>query len=379
MELYFYPISLLQTNHFAWFLAFALTMLMALVIVKTQALHGHLSGDPVDGVQKFHTQPTPRVGGVAIVFGVAVACCFAPSTQQSLLWPLLIAGIPACLFGLMEDVTKRVGVRTRLVATMFSGVLGWFITGIALTRGNMPGLDWMLGYSVVSVAFTAFAVGGIANAINIIDGFNGLAAGTVIIILSGFAVICLSVGDSDLAYVCILFACAMAGFLLINWPMGKLFLGDGGAYFMGFAVAWIAVLMLARHPEISAWAPLLVCSYPILEVLFSMLRRQKRGIDLGTADRLHLHSLVKKRLVRHLMPKASNLARNSVTGCIMWSASVLPAMVAYWLSADSLQLCFAFVLFGLLYSSVYARLTQFRWCFKAATLKVKPYNDLPVM
>ncbi|MCX8516994.1 MAG: glycosyltransferase [Rhodoferax sp.] len=379
MKFYPYPISLLQTSQFAWFLAFALTLMVALVIVKTQALHGHWSSDPVDGVQKFHTQPTPRVGGVAIVFGVAVAFCFAPSTQRSLLWPLLIAGIPACLFGLMEDVTKRIGVRTRLVATMFSGVLAWVITGIALTRGNMPGLDWMLGHSVVSVAFTAFAVGGIANAINIIDGFNGLAAGTVIIILSGFAVLCLSVGDSNLAYICILFACAMVGFLLINWPMGKLFLGDGGAYFMGFAVAWIAVLMLARHPEISAWAPLLVCSYPILEVLFSMLRRQKRGIDLGTADRLHLHSLVKKRLVRRLIPKASKLARNSVTGCIMWSASVLPAMVACWLSADSLQLFFAFVLFGLLYSSVYARLTQFRWCFKPATVKVKPYNDLPVM
>ena len=72
----------------------------------------------------------------------------------------------------------------------------------------------MFGYSMVSVAFTAFAVGGIANAINIIDGFNGLAAGTVIIILSGFVVIFLSVKFSDLAYPCILFTCAMIGFLL---------------------------------------------------------------------------------------------------------------------------------------------------------------------
>ena len=350
---------------------------VALILVVTQDWHGHLSVDTHVGVQKFHIHPTPRIGGLAIAIGVVVGYFLAPVSLQNLLWPLLLAGIPAFSFGLLEDLTKRVSVRTRLLATMFCGVFGWAITGVAITRVNVPGLDWMLGFTAVSVAFTAFAVGGVANAINIIDGFNGLSGGTVIAILSGFAAICLSVGDPDLAYVCLLLAGAVMGFLLMNWPLGKIFLGDGGAYFVGFALAWIAVLMLARHPAVSAWAPLLVCGYPILEVVFSIVRRKKRGLSPGDPDRLHLHSLVKKRLVRHLLPQASNLVRNSATGAIMWGAAAVPVLVAFKWSTQSPDLVLGLVCCAFAYSAFYARLTQFRWCFKPATMSDLNVRNLP--
>jgi UDP-N-acetylmuramyl pentapeptide phosphotransferase/UDP-N-acetylglucosamine-1-phosphate transferase len=349
-------------------IAGVVAFVVAVLLVITKHKHGHLSMDTQIGVQKFHTDPTPRIGGLAIACGAVAGYGFAPDSLQDLMGPLLLAGIPAFAFGLLEDVTKRVSVRTRLLATMFCGVLGWAITGFAITRANVPGLDWMLGFTVVSVAFTAFAVGGVANAINIIDGFNGLAAGTVIIIFSGFAAICMSVGDADLAYVCLLLAGSVVGFLLINWPLGKIFLGDGGAYAVGFALAWVAVLLLARHPEVSAWAPLLVCGYPILEVGFSILRRRRRGLSPGDPDRLHLHSLVKKRFVRHTFPRASNLIRNSVTGMIMWAAALVPTAIAVSLSGDSLDLALGLLLCAFAYSAFYARLTQFRWCFRAATL-----------
>lgn len=342
----------------------------ALVIVLTKEWHGHLSTDTQIGIQKFHIHPTPRVGGIAIVIGVAIGYLLAPAKIRTILGPLLLAGIPAFAFGLLEDVTKRVSVRTRLLATMFSGVLGWTITGIAITRVNMPGLDWMLGFTVVSVAFTAFAVSGVSNAINIIDGFNGLSAGTVIIILIGYASICFSVGDRDLAYTSILMAGAVTGFLLINWPFSKLFLGDGGAYYMGFALGWIAVLILARPPEVSAWAPLLVCGYPILQVAFSIARRRRRGLSAGHPDRLHLHSIVKKRFVRQLLPKTNNLLRNSVTGAIMWVAASIPVAIAVPYSSESSRLVIGLIICTFAYSVFYARLTQFRWCVRAATLSI---------
>jgi UDP-N-acetylmuramyl pentapeptide phosphotransferase/UDP-N-acetylglucosamine-1-phosphate transferase len=348
--------------------AFSLAIAMLLVLSKNW--HGHLSMDSTFGVQKFHTHPTPRIGGIAIALGLSLASFFAQESIQRLLWPLIVAGIPAFAFGLLEDLTKRVSVRTRLVATMSCAVLGWLITGYTITDVNVPGLNWMLSFSVVSILFTAFAVGGVANAINIIDGFNGLAAGVSIIILSGFSALSFSVGDRDLAYACLMLAGAVMGFLLVNWPWGKLFLGDGGAYFVGFALAWIAVLLLARHSEISAWAPLLVCAYPILEVGFSIYRRRKRGCNPGAPDRLHLHSLVKKRLVRKMLPNASNLVRNSVAGLLMWGAALIPAAMAVTEKHDSLELAFLFALCALLYSSVYARLTQFRWCVQPATMRV---------
>jgi UDP-N-acetylmuramyl pentapeptide phosphotransferase/UDP-N-acetylglucosamine-1-phosphate transferase len=251
-------------------------------------------------------------------------------------------------------------------------VLGWWLTGHSITDANLPGLDWLLGFTVVSVLFTAFAVGGVANAINIIDGFNGLAAGTVLIILASFATIAGALGDVALLQSCVIIAGAVLGFGLLNWPLGKIFLGDGGAYFIGFALAWLAVLMLARHPEVSAWAPLLVCAYPVLEVAFSMLRRHRRGLHPGHPDRLHLHSLVKRRVARKLLPNTSNLVRNSATGALMWAAALLPTLVAIRYPSHTPTLALGWVLSALLYSAIYARLTQFRWCFSAATLQPKP-------
>ena len=340
-------------------------LLVAVLLLGTQRWHGHLSMDSTFGVQKAHIHPTPRVGGIAIVVGVLSGYVLAEPSRQNLLGPLLLASTPAFLFGLAEDLTKRVSVRARLLATMACGVLGWSLTGYSITGVDMPGLDWLLGFTAFSLLFTAFAVGGIANAINIIDGFNGLAAGTVIIILTAFGVMTTALGDHDLAMVCLILAGAVAGFLLMNWPLGKIFLGDGGAYFAGFAVAWLAVLILARHAEVSAWAPMLVCGFPVLEVLFSIVRRRRRNLSPGNPDRLHLHSLVKRRVTRALLPHASSLVHNSATGAIMWIAALVPAVIGVSWPTNTLMLVLGFVFCALVYTAAYARLTQFCWCWPA--------------
>ena len=309
------------------------------------------------------------VGGVAIVLGLFSAWVLAAPAEHAVLGSLLLAGSTAFAFGLAEDLTKRVSVRVRLLATMFSGVLGWAITGLTITDVNVPGIDWLLGFTVVAVAFTAFAVGGVANAINIIDGFNGLAAGTVVIISSSFALMAGALGDADLMRVSLILTSSVLGFGMLNWPLGKLFLGDGGAYFLGFAVAWLAVLMLARHPGVSAWAPLLVCGFPFLEVVFSIVRRWRRSKSPGGADCLHLHSLVKRRVTRRLLPHANMLVRNSVTGSIMWLAALFPAAIAVHWPGDTLILVLGFLIYVVLYLLAYARLTQFRWGLRAHTLR----------
>ena len=347
------------------------SLVMALLLVCTQRLHGPLSMDSSIGIQKVHTRPTTRVGGIAIVGGVFAGAMVDGTWQHSLLWPLLLASIPAFAFGLTEDLTKRVSVQARLLATMACGVLGWAITGLSITSVDVPVLDWFLGLTILSVAFTAFAVGGIANAINIIDGFNGLAAGTTVIILVSFALVANRFGDAELVYACLVLVASVLGFGVVNWPFGKIFLGDGGAYFVGFSVAWLAVLMLARHSQISAWAPMVVCAYPVLEVGYSILRRKRRKLSPGKPDRLHLHSLIERRMVRRWLPNASTLLRNSTTGSVMWLAALLPAVIAVQSPINTYALAIGFVGCGFLYSALYARLTQFRWCFSAATLRAR--------
>jgi len=350
-------------------LVFAATLLAGVALVTTQRWHGRYSTDSTSGVQKFHTQDTPRIGGIAIVLGLLLAWALAAPDVRAILGPMLLAGSPAFVFGLAEDLTKSVSVKYRLLATLASGMFAWAITGQSITDVNVPGLDWLLGFTVLSVAFTAFAVGGVANAINIIDGFNGLAVGTVIIILSSFALMASAFGDVNFLHSSLIVVSTALGFGLLNWPFGKLFLGDGGAYFLGFCVAWLAVLLLARHPEVSAWAPLLVCGFPFLEVVFSIVRRWHRRQSAGNADRMHLHSLVKRRFTRRLLPHANNLVRNSVTGAIMWLAALLPAVIAVQWPTDTPILVLGFALYVLLYLAAYARLTQFRWCLRALTLR----------
>ena len=105
--------------------------------------------------------------------------------------------------------------------------------------------------------------------------------------------------------------------------------------------------------------------------MFSIARRRRRGSSPGDADRLHLHSLVNRRVVRVLLPHASNLVRNSATGAIMWGAALLPALIAVRWTTDTPALVLGFALCVLLYAAAYARLTQFKWCFGAATLQPK--------
>ncbi|MFZ4482056.1 MAG: MraY family glycosyltransferase, partial [Rhodoferax sp.] len=245
---YIWPVAAFAAGVAAWF--------CAVLLVLTQALHGHFSVGPAANLQNAHKEPTPRIGGVAIFFSVVLGVLLSGGESRRLLLGIVLAGTPAFAFGLLEDCTHRVSASARLFATLGSGVLGWFVTGLAISDINLPGIDALLAWTPLAVLFTAFCVGGVANAFNIIDGLNGLAGGTALILLSAMGLLSLHLGDAQLAHVCLILAGATLGFLLVNWPFGKLFLGDGGAYFVGFAVAWVAVMLLYRHPEVSAWCSL---------------------------------------------------------------------------------------------------------------------------
>jgi UDP-N-acetylmuramyl pentapeptide phosphotransferase/UDP-N-acetylglucosamine-1-phosphate transferase len=357
-------------NAAAW--GFASSFALCVFLVLTKRWHGALTMDHTEGVQKFHSAPTPRIGGIPIVLGLIVAWGKAPTDIQLMLTPILFAGMPAFIFGVLEDITKRVGVMQRLLATMASGLLAWWITDYSLTRVDIWGVDWVLGFTLVSVIFTAFAVGGVANSINIIDGFNGLASTASTLAFIGYALLAWQVGDAQLAGVALVLAACVWGFFWVNWPLGKIFLGDGGSYFVGFSLAWVAVLLIERNPNVSAFAALLVCAHPVTEVLFSIYRRKIKKMNPGHPDRLHFHSLVKQRYVRRWFSNASADIRNSITGVLigfMTLTAIALASLTYtsaWLSA------MAFVGLCLGYVSIYARMVRHHWCSPIEFLLVKP-------
>jgi UDP-N-acetylmuramyl pentapeptide phosphotransferase/UDP-N-acetylglucosamine-1-phosphate transferase len=341
---------------------FGASFVLCVLLVVTKRWHGALTMDFTDGVQKFHTAPTPRVGGVPIVLGLIFAWGRAPVDVQAMLTPILFAGMPAFLFGVAEDITKRVGVMQRLLATMASGLLAWWVTDYSLSRIDVWGVDALLQYTVISIIFTSIAVGGVANAINIIDGFNGLAGTMATLAFIGFGMIAWQVGDTTLASVSLILAACVWGFFWVNWPFGKIFLGDGGSYFIGFAMAWVAVLLIERNPSVSAFAALLICVHPVTEVLFSMYRRKVRKEHPGMPDRLHFHSLVKRRNVSRWFGQSSTNVRNSIAGIMVGLMSIAPVLCAalvYQSPIFSISACSVFVL---CYITIYARIVKHHWC-----------------
>lgn len=317
MESVAYPVATSALASFAF----------ANVLVLTAGHHGRYTMDrPGVAVQAFHVHPTPRIGGVGIYVALLVAWLLVSHTDtRRILGTILLAGVPCLLVGLLEDLTRRVGVRTRLIATMASGALACVLSGVMLTRLDLPLLDAALASAPLAILVTAFAVGGVANAINIIDGFNGLASGTTVIALAAIALIAATCGDLPLAGTAVILAAAVAGFWMVNFPWGKLFLGDGGAYFAGFALAWLAVLLPMRNPAVSPWASLMVCAYPIIEVLYSVVRRSLSRQPAADPDRRHLHSLVATQIVQRRLPALHPTLQNSAVSVLMWACAAVPA------------------------------------------------------
>jgi UDP-GlcNAc:undecaprenyl-phosphate/decaprenyl-phosphate GlcNAc-1-phosphate transferase len=321
-------------------IAFSASLIGTLLVIRYSHLHCHFSADhDTGGVQKFHSHPVPRIGGFAIIVSIVVTAFYMTlhkTGDARTTWLLLVAASPAFIGGFVEDVTKKVSVSTRLGLTMLAAVLGFFLLDAGLKRLDIAILDPLFAYWPISLIVTAFCVGGVANAINIIDGFNGLAAMVSVIILAGLAYVSFIVGDTNLAMIALTTAGAVLGFFVWNWPRGLIFLGDGGAYFVGFMIGEISLLLLAKHPEVSTWFPLLLVFYPVFETIFSIYRRKVlRGTSPGLPDAAHLHSLIFKRVVKWAVgsKEAHHMVkRNSMTSPYLWllcSVSTVPA-VLFW-------------------------------------------------
>nr|WP_210546253.1 hypothetical protein [Rhodoferax sp. PAMC 29310] len=182
--------------------------------------------------------------------------------------------------------------------------------------------------------------------------------------------IALKFSDPTAASVCFLLAVCSVGFLVANWPLGKLFLGDGGAYLLGFMVAWMAVLLPMRHVQFSAWTTLMVCAYSVLEVASSVARKRRReGHHPGQPDKAHLHHFLHRRVVRKVFPNMSRRLQNGMTAPLCWLVALIPATWGYFLAGETGFQMLGLALAALGYAALYARLTQFRWCVSAASMR----------
>jgi UDP-N-acetylmuramyl pentapeptide phosphotransferase/UDP-N-acetylglucosamine-1-phosphate transferase len=335
----------------------------------------HARAYPADAPQRFHFGHTPRLGGLGLLAGWALALAALPGLQWAdmagniefaalklPLWLLML--LPAFAGGVLEDVTQRLTVRWRLLLTLSSGVLAWWLLGASVTE---LGFEWLDAHwqpvPWLGASLAVLAIAGLPHAFNIIDGYNGLAGMVALVVCLALAHVALQVGDRELAAMALTLAAATAGFLGWHYPRGLIFAGDAGAYLWGLVIATLSVLLVQRHAAVSPWFPLLLLGYPVWEAVFSIYRKLWRGVSPGMADALHLHQLVYRRLVQSVLheDEARNmLARNNRTAPYLWSfiaLTVAPA-VLFWRYTGVLM---AFtLLFVVSYVTAYLMLVRFK-------------------
>jgi UDP-N-acetylmuramyl pentapeptide phosphotransferase/UDP-N-acetylglucosamine-1-phosphate transferase len=349
--------------------AFAVSAVCTLLVVKTQRVRLSAPALPEQrGPQQFHARPASRIGGLGIVAALLVASLLGGWTLGSafamVAASLLLCGLPAVGAGLLEDLTRRVRPAWRLLATALSALLAVWLLDAVIARTDLWGLDWIAAFPVGAAFLAVFAVAGIANSVNIIDGFNGLAAMCTMMMLLAIAYVAGEVGDGLLVALALAGAGAVLGFFVWNYPAGLIFLGDGGAYFLGFFVAELGILLLQRNPQVSPLFPLLMVIYPVFETLFSMYRRKfVRGKAVGMPDGVHLHSLVYRRVLRWAVGREDAAAltqRNAMTAPYLWLLCMLAVIPSVLFWDDSTILGAFILLFALSYTLLYARIVRFK-------------------
>ncbi len=346
-------------------LAGGLSLAIALVLARAGVRHRRALDDTWHEPQKLHCGPVPRIGGISIAVGVVVGAFAAELAfgEGEAFGLLLLCMVPGFAWGLIEDLTKRGVVFARLALTATAPMLAFVVLDARITQVGVPGLDALLAVHAFSFVFTVFAVTGIAHAINVVDGLNGLAGVASLLAALGLAAVAWIVGDTPVLVGASVLAASIAGFLLVNYPRGRLFLGDGGAYFIGLVLAVLSVMLAERNAQVSPWLPLVLLAYPIWETLFSMYRRRLRGRSTGSADALHLHSLVYRRIVRwsgYAGGPADAVLRNSLASAVLWviPASCWAVALLLWDNTRALQA--AAGAFIVVYALAYRQIVRFR-------------------
>lgn len=351
----------------AAFAAFLASFFFTLTVIRLRFLHEKLSADTdFESPQKFHTIAVPRIGGIAIFLALLLAGFIRIVFDWHsgiLLLKILFCGIPAFMSGMIEDLTKKISPLIRLLACFGSAILALFILGTSITSIAVSWIDPILTVPLVAAILSCLMIAGLTNSYNIIDGFNGLACMVGIITLAAIGYVAFRNNDNALVFVVVATIGSVMGFFIWNFPRGLIFLGDGGAYLLGFLVGVLSMLLIQRNPAVSPWFACLINIYPIFETLFSIWRKKFiKKMSPGMPDGTHLHMLIYGRIARWIDPSQTNpfFSSNARTSPFLWllsSLAVFPATV-WWNNTWVLEALTA--LFCISYVYIYRSIVQFK-------------------
>lgn len=272
--------------------ALVVALIVAFITTPVVKMLAHKMGavDVPKDSRRMHNHPIPRMGGLAIFFGFLLSVIlFVPITDQ--LRGMLLGAVIIVVLGIFDDIYSLpamlkfvVQIAAALVAVLSGNVVQ------TLSNPNVFSSDlyWNLGW--LAIPFTVIWIVAITNAVNLIDGLDGLACGVSTISSMTLLVIALVVSEHQVALLMAALAGACIGFLPYNLNPAKIFMGDTGSTFLGFVLAVVSIQGLFKFYTIISFAvPFLMLGLPIFDTCFAFIRRISHGQSPMHADRSHVH------------------------------------------------------------------------------------------
>ena len=330
------------------FYAFLASLSAAFLILLTKPMHIRFTakGHTTSARQSSHSTPTPRVGGLSILLGCIVGVLLLAEQDTTHITIILgVSCLPVFLGGLGEDIGFNVSARIRLVLSFASALCAGLLFNCWIPRLGIPGLEFVTSYLVLSALLTIVVSAGISQAFNLIDGLNGLAIGISLLTGLGLGGIAHSVGDYTLSSICWVLMASLAGTMVFNFPFGKIFLGDAGAYSLGHIFVWIGILILNRNPEVQPFAILLIFFWPTSDMLFSIYRRYRSNRPIDQPDRLHYHQLVMRTVELVFLSKKHRKLTNPLATFIIFPLAATPVVTAIFVWPSNKSAIFAFIFY----------------------------------
>ena len=296
-------------------------------------------------VQTIHVKSISRFGGIAIFSSLVIISFLSDAQEYSFLRTMLLCVCPIFLLGILDDISINLSPVVRLLLVFPSAFLSYYYLEIEAYSLAIPMIDMLFNYQIFSIFFICFAIAGIVNAFNIIDGINGL----VLLFSLSICVTAISFGLASVTSEILLYFVAMffsmLGIFILNFPFGRIFIGDGGAYFLGAAIA-IGLIKIYQENSLSPWYVLLMLIYPVTDIIASLLRRLINKKSTLEPDKKHLHHMILARVEK--MGIASSNTQHFVVTFLTFGFYMPFMLGANYFAKDTfilMSLCLIFISF----------------------------------
>ena len=245
---------------------------------------------------------------------------------------MLVSALPFFL-GLSEDLGYFVAPLKRLLASIISGTFVILFLDVWVTGVGFVILDSALSFGLIGIIFTLFATSGVVNAFNLIDGLNGLASFVGISTAITLSYIAFEVNQVDVMRFLFIFSACILGFTVLNFPLGKIFLGDAGAYLIGHLLVWTAIILVNYSSDVSPFAILLIFFWPVADTCLAIWRRKRKNRRADKPDRLHFHQLAVMRFLEiRFLGRSKRRISNPIATTILLPFVIMPQLLGamFW-------------------------------------------------